>query len=228
MKTKIIFNVGNIIKGGAIQAAVNFITINQKMEDDFFDWFFVLSQEVYDELTKSKITIENNVMITSGKISKNKLARQEVLSFEKRIAPLIVFTLFGPCYIKFKAIHISGFANGWITHSTIKTFINTYHYNLFKITKALLKYTYYSFHIKQADAWIFETETAQNGFINRLRVDKKSCFVVANTAIDFGKCFSKKNSEKVNQQTLFYVDNLIVSLAANYSHKNLLSLLLVA
>jgi len=224
-KKKIIFNVANVIKGGAIQAAINFIVINQKIKPNQFDWYYVLSVEVFSELEKVGVTLENNCLVTKSSPAQSRHVKQEILAFEKSISPQLVFTLFGPCYVSFKSFHLSGFANGWVTHSTASSFIQTYNYNAFRITKVLLKYLYYAYHIRKADAWIFETDTARNGFIKRLRVAKKLCTVVANTSINFGSPFAKTNNTIINNKILYFKDNLIVALAADYPHKNLFSLL---
>lgn len=228
MKKRVIFNVGNLIKGGAIQAAVNFIVINQSNYDNIFEWFFIISKEIQLELQKLGINIEEKTLNLTDSSTKNALVRQDIIAFENKINPHLVFTLFGPCYINFKALHITGFANGWVTHSKLSSFTHTYKFNFIKMAKALFKYCYYGYHIRQGNAWILETNTAKNGFIKRLRVNKNDCFVVANTSIDFGVSFSKTQKVIINDYPLNRTDNLIVALAADYPHKNLATLIEVA
>ena len=227
-KKNALFNVANIIKGGAVQAAVNFIKANQNTIDTSFIWYFVLSPEVSEELRNANIPLPQKTLIVHESPTHNKKVRQQILMFEKNSQIDIVFTLFGPCYINFKATHISGFANGWVTHSTFSTFIDTYQGNLLKVIKSILKYCFYALHIRRASGWIFETETARIGFIKRLFVNKDKCFVVPNTSISFGEAFTKVNDVTINNITLKHRDNLVVALAADYPQKNLQNILKAA
>ncbi|NQZ79917.1 MAG: glycosyltransferase [Colwellia sp.] len=220
-----LFNAANIIKGGALQAAVNFILASQNSADTALIWYFVISDELNNELQKVGILLTKNSLIIKGSSTHNSLIRKEILTFEQANNINIVFTLYGPCYIKFKSIHISGFANGWITHATLSTFIDTYKGSILKIIKSILKYCYYAFYIRKANGWIFETSTAKLGFIRRFKVPKKQCFVVPNTSISFGKSFNKIKETHINGIKLKFTDNLFVALSADYPHKNLISLL---
>jgi glycosyltransferase involved in cell wall biosynthesis len=222
---KAILNVSNIIKGGALQAAVNFIVASQHSVSQQFDWSYILSNEVNDELQKANITLKHDVLVVKDSPTHSKPVKHKILAFEKACIPDIVFTLFGPCYIKFNTTHITGFANGWVTHATLSTFIDTFKGNVFTIIKSILKYCYYAFHIRQADGWIFETDTAKKGFIKRLKVQSSQCHVVANTSINFGDDFTKVKEATINNVVLNYSDNLVFALAADYPQKNLLSLL---
>jgi glycosyltransferase involved in cell wall biosynthesis len=223
-----IFNVSNIIKGGALQAAVNFIVTSKDTNSQQFDWYYILSKEVNEELKKSSITMTQNVLIVNDSPSHSKKIKNQILAFEQTNMPDIVFTLFGPCYIKFNSLHITGFANGWVTHATLSTFLDTFNSNIPIIIKSLLKYCYYAFHIRQANGWVFETDTAKQGFIKRLKVPANQCHVVANTSISFDENFIKVKETTINNVTLNYADNLFIALAADYPQKNLLSLLTAA
>jgi len=223
-----IFNVSNIIKGGALQAAVNFIVISKDTENQQLDWFYILSKEVHEELQKSNITLTHNVLVVNDSPTHSQYIKDQILAFEQASSPDIVFTLFGPCYIKFNCLHVTGFANGWVTHATFATFNDTFNGKIPTIIKSLLKYCYYAFHIRQADGWIFETETAKKGFIKRLKVPNHQCHVVANTSISFGDKFTKVKETTINNIALNYADNLFIALAADYPQKNLLSLITAA
>ncbi|MDQ9094040.1 glycosyltransferase [Pseudoalteromonas haloplanktis] len=220
---KVLFNASNVVKGGAIQAAVNFILSTIKNESEV-KWFYILSKEVECELEQLNVYIINFIVINKSP-SKDKGERNKITQYEEIVAPNVVFTLFGPAYVKFKSHHISGFANGWVTHSTLQTFLNTYQNNYLKIFQSILKYIFYAYHIRKADAWIFETETARTGFIKRLAVPRSRTYVVPNTCIDFGGDFEKQEAVFVNGVELHYKSNLFLALAANYPHKNISTLL---
>ncbi len=220
-----ILNVGNIVKGGAIQAAVNFIKTNIESPELNFDWHYILSPAVADELARSRISLGEQYITLSNSPAKHLAAREQALTYERLISPDFVFSLFGPSYIKFSSPHISGFANGWVTHSSFSTFRDTYKHHLLNMCKALIKYLYYAFKIRQADAWILETDTAMQGFIHRLKVSRGDCFVVNNTALKFDDGFQKEVSTKLKNKRLALSDNNFLALSADYPHKNLLILL---
>ncbi|WP_448213559.1 glycosyltransferase [Colwellia sp. MEBiC06753] len=226
---KVIANFGNLIKGGALQAAVNFIQVNLTLPAPKIDWFYIVHQELLSELEGLNIQIPaEQLLVLSDSPATNKHARSLALAFERSIQPDLVFTLFGPSYLNFKSFHLTGFANGWVTHGSLKTLKQTYPHKPLHQLKSLFKYLYYAWHIRQADAWVLETQTALNGFIQRLKVPAKRCHVVANTCIDFGVNFAKQPKVSINNIPLQYQNKLFIALAADYPHKNLVQLIYAA
>jgi glycosyltransferase involved in cell wall biosynthesis len=219
-KPVLIVNTSNLIKGGAIQAAVSFISsLNKKLDE--FEYHFILSKEIEKELNLLK-ALPKNVHVIHDSPSKRKESIKKILSIEKSINPDLVFSFFGPSYVNFKSVEVTGFANGWVTHSTLNTFIETFK-GFVNIIKPMCKYVYYGYKVRKSDYWIFETETARNGFIKRLMVDRKRTFVVPNTSMPLSD--QKKDSVIINGIPLYFQDINFLTLASNYKHKNIISLL---
>ena len=221
---KVLFNVSNIVKGGAVQAAINFIRYSST--DETFEWYYLLNNVVYDEMVMLKLNVENFIKISTP--AKNKKVVKKILDFERNVQPDIVLTLFGPAYINFSAHHVSGFANGWVTHSNRKSFYNTYSGDYLSILRSLMKYVYYGFQIRKANAWVLETNVARDGFIKRLKVKASNTYVIPNAAIDFGTANCKQGGQLINGKELKFDDSNILALSANYPHKNLKTLINVA
>lgn len=217
---RVIFNASNVVKGGGIQAAVNFVIQSYNSTNDMIEWYYILSPQVNYEIESQGILLENTLLVQSSPASDFNV-RRLILRYEVEVSPHVVFSIFGPTYVDFKSKHISGFANGWVTHSTLSTFFNTYGFKLHKSLKAVFKYIYYAYYIRKADEWVFETETARNGFVNRLKVDPKKTHVVPNSCFDIKNDFISSDVIIVNDVTLRKDDNLILCLSADYPHKNI-------
>ena len=229
MTNRLLFNAGNLIKGGAVQATVNFILASHNNKTDNLEWFYIINKVIENELHRFNLSISSEkLLILQESPAKNSEMKTQCLQFEQSVSPSLVFSLFGPAYVSFKSFHISGFANGWVTHSTMATFKATYPNNWLGAFKALLKYIYYALQIRKANAWILETNVAKQGFVKRLKVKKSLCHVVPNTSIELAIAKNTSDTILINDQPLKYDDHLFLSLAANYPHKNTRNLLLAA
>lgn len=225
MTHKVLLDASNLIKGGAIQACCNFIIYINKIKADEIEWTIIVNKVMDKQLKKMGVNILCNYIILERSPSKDRLTRKYLLEIEKEISPNLVFTYFGPTYTKFNSYHLSGFANGWVTHSKLKTFFQTYKHDYFTIVKFILKYSYYAFQIRKADEWIFETETARLGFIKRLKVSYENTHVISNSAMDFGDNLEKNHTAVINGEKLIFNDKIFLMLAADYPHKNILSVI---
>lgn len=214
----ILINTANIIKGGAIQVAVNFI-LELSKEKTSFDLSYVLSKQVHDELLKIGAPLEFSFIESRASPSRDYSARKAILDYERTVNPCLVFSIFGPSYIPFKTHQLSGFANGWVTHSKLKTFMLT-HGSIIRAFQAFAKYVYYAYQVRKSDYWILETELSRNGLVKRLKVDKAKTFVIPNTSIAFGENFENAAATYVNGKLLEFCDNNFLMLSAYYPHKN--------
>lgn len=175
----LLVNTSTATKGGAVQVCTWFIVecIHHKV-----DAFFILSEAVFKELKLLKIDLsDSRIFISDVSPSRSRRQRALIRELERRLAPKTVFTVFGPAYVRFRAYHVMGFANGWISHSTFDSLFRTYRYNALSYLKFLFSFVYRFRWLRLADLWVFETKVARNGFVKRLRVPKSATRVIGNT-----------------------------------------------
>lgn len=204
----VIINASNLVKGGALQVASWFIRSTYKNEG----FYYILSREVYNEVDDLGLI---NCMICDSSPAKSISTRIMLSNFINERSPLLVYTIFGPSYLKIKSKEICGFANGWVTHSKLKDFVSVNNKNLLKITKSIIKYLYYGFKVRGSSAIIFETETAQKGFCKRM-LYKKNTYVIPNNCSDY---YEITGTNIINGVTIPKLSILVLS--SSYPHKNL-------
>ncbi len=212
---RVLVNASTLNKGGALQAAVSFI--QSALADKSIDWCFVLSKEVATELERfSGLELKDNPQcwILNSSPARSVKSRVELLALERQCKPVVVFTFFGPAYVKFQAIHLCGVADGWVTHATPIAFSTL---NSFVATlKTLLLLVYKAYWYRQANAWVVEAACAKNGLIRRLKIKQDTIYVVPNS------CAAHYLSavDDINQPD-FKAKISILCLSAYYAHKNL-------
>lgn len=210
----VLVNASTLIKGGAIQVSVWFISccIEKK-----HDCFYVVSKEVFLELESlySQLPLERFVVFDESP-SKSESHRKKLLLIEQQVKPKLVFTIFGPSYVNFQSYHVMGFADGWVTHSSIKSFYKTFKYDFFQLFKALITCFYKGYFVKKADEWIVETQVAARGLSSRLFIKKNKINIIPNNCnsiyynLPIDKKFDKKFDKK-EFKILYYT--------ADYPHK---------
>ncbi len=221
MQKLVLVNCSTIVKGGAIQAGVNFIISAINDDNCKIDWYFVLSHAILEELDKLNVFIVPGKFISINNTpAKSFFVRKQIKEYEKLVKPNLVFSFFGPSYINFNAFEISGFANGWVTHSNFRTFSDTYGKKYITIIKSIIKYIYYAYFIRKSNAWIFETLTSLNGFVARLKVNTNLTHVVPNSCTSFEN-FERLSSTMINGKQLNSADRNFLVLASDYPHKNI-------
>ena len=209
---KILLNASNLVKGGALQACINFIT--EAIKDGDIDWVFVISDEMAFQLTASGLDINNKVFIpVSVSPSKSLKSRKLLLALEGKEMPDAVFTFFGPAYVQFNAIHFMGFADPWVTHPN--HFALKCRSTLTKIIKNSAVVWYKKLWLKYADYWIVEAKVAKEGIIRLENVDEERVGVVPNSCRDDFRSIKSKSCIYGKDDTL-----KILYISAYYMHKN--------
>jgi len=176
----ILFNATTIIKGGGIQAAVAIarFVFSHSCSIGSFNWIFAVSAEVRDELASFGVQLRENCDIClEASPAKNRISRRVLREFAAHHAD-VVFTFFGPAYVKFDKPHVCGVADGWVTHSTKLAFSTLPGW--YQRLHMLALCSYKAMWLRHADAWVVEQDTARQGLISRLLLPKERIFVVEN------------------------------------------------
>jgi glycosyltransferase involved in cell wall biosynthesis len=210
---KVLVNTSTLMQGGGLQVAAAFIV--HALEDTIADkWQFLVSSGVARELRGFGIDPdESRFHVFEESPARNAEQRDRVLRIEAEMQPDLVFTLFGPAYVKFRSRHLCGVADPWVTHSNSVAF-RTLGFSLASLQKIGLM-VWKAFWWKKVDYWWTEAVIAKDGLVRRLRCDPDKIYVIPNTA---GPQFSGRDFRPVFPAG----KNLrILCLSAYYSHKNL-------
>ncbi|MEC9375430.1 MAG: glycosyltransferase [Pseudomonadota bacterium] len=172
----VLFNASSLNKGGGIQVAVSFLSeciTNPKG----FTWHYALSREVVDGAIDLGLKL-NNFEIFDESPARSHKQRKRLKKFEQAVAADVVFTLFGPAYVKFSAPHLLGVAVGWVTHSTwlAYSFLPSW---VSKLNTFLVS-VYKGWWLRAADHWIVEAENARIGLNSRMHISIDHIDVIPN------------------------------------------------
>ena len=209
----VLVNATTLVKGGGIQVAASFIAESLK-DDAGIRWHYAISAQVAAELESLGCRVdEAEVFQTSP--TRDKAQRRRLLELEQRLAPDVVFSVFGPAYVRFRAPHLCGVAVGWVTHSTRLAFA-TLPGPLARL-RTFLMCVFKGFWLRFADRWVVEAENARRGMQRRLRIDPDRVDVVPNTCAavfsDAGLPAAQPPSRGETLRLLY--------VSAYYPHKNI-------
>lgn len=171
---RIVINISGKIFGGSRQAALSFIEETKGFTDNQYHIF--LGYGIYN-----MVDIETyGPNYTFYYIPELKFYRLSpyLSKLEKAIHPDVVFTVFGPSYWKPKALHLTGFARGYMIYPE-SPFWKTVSVNK-KLKLRLINAIHRCYFKHDADAYICETEDAANR-ISKMFGNRKSYFTVSNT-----------------------------------------------
>ncbi|PMG02424.1 hypothetical protein BCV00_17325 [Vibrio breoganii] len=173
MNISFIFNCTTNTIGGAVQNSVNFILeIHRNRLDG--DWYFLLSNEVYQQVKPILECDKYSVVPSPAKSLKSR-------SLLKRIAGkfpgALVYTSAGPAYVKFKNPHVMGISNPYLLGPE-KISLSVFR-TRFALFVRKLHTAYQLYYAKKADAYIFQTESSKKRFLNGT-VTRKNRAVVYN------------------------------------------------
>ncbi|GIA16458.1 TPA: glycosyltransferase [Vibrio cholerae] len=206
----IIFNCSVNIVGGAVQNAANFIRYAALSNEH--QYMFIVSPAVNDVLEKWIIQPSNLHVVESP--ARSQKSRAKILSLEKEFKPDVVYTMAGPTYVNFKAQHVMGVSDPYITHADVMSlFLNRSQYQAWSFgLKEFIKGWYARF---SADYFLFQTETSRDGFCRRYRWDINKTALLQNALGE--SFFSQSSSVDISTGV---VRKIFVP-SAYYSHKNL-------
>lgn len=213
MQYRVLVNCSTLIKGGALQVAVAFI-LNALRDPYTAGWQYLISSGVAQELEGFGVDLSDSCFsIIERSPARNSDQRKRVLEIEARMRPDLVFTLFGPAYVRFKAKHLCGVADPWVTHSTTLAFsmLKSWQHSF----KTLATMGWKALWWLQADFWWTEAAVAKDGLVSRLRCREDHVYIIPNTA---GPQFEKA---RASAKPPAGGKIRILCLAAYYPHKNL-------
>jgi glycosyltransferase involved in cell wall biosynthesis len=212
-KYKVLVNTSTLVQGGGLQVATAFI--DHALNDPVArQWEFMVSGPVARELAGFGIDIrEERFHVFDKSPARDSGQRQRVLDIELRMQPDLVFTLFGPAYVRFRTRHLCGVADPWVTHSSWLAF-KTIGFSL-EMLKMFARMAWKAYWWKQVDYWWAEAPIARDGLISRLRCNPGHIFIIPNTA---GPQFERAG---VNAHFPAEGRVKILCLSAYYGHKNL-------
>lgn len=156
---KCLFNASTLWEGGVLQVALSMI--QEAQSDSDTEWTYLLSSSMEREVQRSRIDLSGRQYIVPRSPARSLSARRYVRQLELSLLPEFVFTLFGPAYVPFRAPHLMGVADAWITNPTPLAY-KCLRSPLKMIARKCLV-AYRSRHLAVADAWHTETETAKAG-----------------------------------------------------------------
>jgi len=210
---KVLVNTSTLMQGGGLQVAAAFI-VHAARDPDAEHWQYLISAGVAREIAGFGIDPQGPPFhVFDSSPARDAEQRKRVLQIEADMQPDLVFTLFGPAYVRFKSRHLCGVADPWVTHSNMIAFkaLGLSLETLKKLGLMFWKAVWW----KTADYWWTEAPIAKDGLISRLRCRPERIFVVPNTT---GPQFDNRNF-----QPRFPGNGSlqILCLSAYYEHKNL-------
>ncbi len=211
---KVLFNATTLLKGGALQASSSFVSQTPSTRGKV-EWYFALSKALDTELTPFRDCLRTSgVEVFHESPARSRTARKKLTALEQELQPDVVFTFFGPAYVRFRSPHLCGVADPWVTHSSVLAFRGL-GLSLDQV-RFLLLMLYKALWFRNADEWVVEAEVARQGLVRRLRVDPDLVRVVPNSCgphylLDRTCADPPGNTRKLR----------ILTLSAYYKHKNL-------
>ncbi|MEE4185815.1 MAG: glycosyltransferase [Gammaproteobacteria bacterium] len=209
----VLINATTLVKGGGIQVAASFIAETLRAADEI-TWHYALSEQVMTEL-KALGAIPERAEIFADPPTRSKAARRRLLDLETRTAADVVFTVFGPAYVRFRVPHVCGVAVCWVTHSTWLAYRALPGW--LARAKALAMNVYKGLWLRPADRWVVEADNALRGLSRRIGIARDKIDVVPNSCAAIFReaaIAPARRPEPGEPVRLLYV-------TAYYPHKNL-------
>lgn len=214
---KILVNASTCVVGGGVQVATSFIT--HALEDRSGEriFLFAISPQVNQNLPHL-CQFDKRFKVVSpspARPLKGRESRRLLLHLEKSFQPDIVFTIFGPSYLRFRTLHLCGFADSWVTH---RSKVATKSLPLIRRIRTLAVCQYKRLQLPRKDYYWVETEAVRKGLIALLRIDPSHIRVIPNS---YASIFLKTRGV-INYNNCKKDTTSIFCLAAPYPHKNLI------
>lgn len=213
MAVKVLINASNLVKGGAIQVAASFIS--QSLKDPAgISWHYAVSEQVATEL-KSLGFSAAGMSVISESPAHSSASRKKLLVLERQLDPDVVFSVFGPVYLRFRAPHLMGVAVCWVTHSTWLAYSALPGW--FRRLRAFARGIYSGYWLRFADRWVVEAENARRGMHRRLGIPLRRVAIVPNSCAEVFRDAEVPPAEVPDENSVVR----LVYVSAYYAHKNI-------
>lgn len=178
----VLLNATSISVGGGIQAVVSFIR-HVLDRDTGLRWHFALSRPVAKQLAQFGISSRSlGADVFDVAPARDKRARRMLRDIESRVRPSLVFTFFGPAYVRFRSPHLCGVADGWVTHATSMAY--SVLGGIRRSITVFLKCVYKGLWYRAADRWLVEEQAARRGLSRRYALPAERIAVISNACAD--------------------------------------------
>jgi glycosyltransferase involved in cell wall biosynthesis len=181
MMQKVLFNCSTNVVGGGVKNSAIFI--KYALEDTTLNWYFAISPEVQDLITKWGMNCEaENFFLFEDSPGRSKMAKIRLEVLVNKGDFNLVYTMAGPAYAKFSCIHLQGISNPFITHADWDAF--SLIGNPFGISRYIIKSAVQLLFSRNADYFVFQTEQARSSYCKRAVISKSRTNVVSNAFDD--------------------------------------------
>jgi hypothetical protein len=170
---KILFNCTTNTIGGGIKNSAFFI--KYALRNNNVEWVFAISPQVEDILCRWGL-LKENMYVFDVSPARNKNQRKKLKALVRKHQVDLVYTMAGPAYVDFDAIHVQGISNSYITHADIQGFCIGR--SFLDVVKIIFVAAYRIIWARKADYWIFQTKEAQNCFCRRWLIAKNKTKVI--------------------------------------------------
>ena len=216
---RILFNCSNSVKGGGIQAPLNYLDF--AVRDTEHEHHVLLSPEVASAGGEALCRDLPTAEIISPKPARDLIGRNSrarIQAWEERIKPDVVLTLYGPAYARFRSPHLMLFADPWVItpkHDGTKRM------SAFDRCKIVCINAYKRYWAKQATRWVVETVRAADDLAENFRVRRDAVHTIYNGCRDIYFAAAEKFANQPQPRPADGQSINILVLSAPYPHKNL-------
>jgi len=211
---KILVNATTTVIGGGVQVSASFITqaARDPMGHEFMFMVCPMVMQNLDEGVRKAVRI-SVITPSPARIWSGRRSRQRMREIEAAFGPDVAFTVFGPAYFSFRAPHVCGFADPWVTHRSLVALRSLSAYQRC-YTPALCLYK--QLRLSVGDYYWVEANSAKQGLMRILGIDSSRIRVIANTHADLFRGGAEPCREEAADGMVY-----VFCLAAPYPHKNL-------
>lgn len=206
--------------GGAVQTATNFIFECVSASQPGFNWRFLVSPQISDNLRSLGIDAgaDQRFSIIERSPARCLQARRHVKALADAHNSDLVYTMSGPAYVGFDSLHLQGCSAPFVTHARLENYLaGGMTSGCRKAAESLVKLAF----LHRSDHLVFQTQSSRDGFVRRSFWHKDKTSVVPNA---LGHAFHERlppgGERQVRGDTLVRI--LVPS--AYYLHKNLQSI----
>jgi len=216
---KVLINTSNLnVGGGTQQTPLSFINELPLIQSEH-EYHVLLSDSLNKQIDR-KVFPKNFSFYLIKESPASLKSRKKIVSqlnkIENIVKPDVVFTLFSPAYWRPKAIHVIGFALGWITNPDSIAFdVLDFKQKIIRRLDSIYK----SYFIKRdADYYIVETDDVKEKLFRVLEISKDNIIVVGNT---YSSYFDEVPYRSFQLPKKDANEFRFVTIAHNYPHKNI-------